>query len=250
MIPSAAEPGTTQHATPAVLSADAILRATLLGILVLIAAHIGTHFLELGTELPGRSQLVRFFDLANEKNVPTFASGLLLLGAACLLFVTARVERRAGRTGRPWAFLGVLFLFLTIDEVIGIHELISAGLRVRFQSGGAVPRPLWVIPYGLAVVLLGGSFLRLVRRLPRLLLARIVVAGVIFLTGAVGFEVGEAVWAERYGLDERFFFVTALEEGCEMVGVWLLCRALLFHLRSEGGVAFVLAPPEREARQN
>jgi hypothetical protein len=58
---------------------------------------------------------------------------------------------------------------------------------------------LWVIPYGIASAVLALLYFRFVWQLPRVTRARFIVAGLLFVGGALGFEMLSAIAADRSG---------------------------------------------------
>lgn len=61
------------------------------------------------------------FDLNGEENIPAFYSAALLLSAAVLLGRIAFLKRRS-RYCLYWASLSMLFVYLSVDEAMAIHE--------------------------------------------------------------------------------------------------------------------------------
>ena len=65
--------------------------------------------------------LVDLFDLNSEKNLPTFYASASLLFCGGLLVLLA-VLTWPNREWLFWAFLAVVFAFLSYDEAVEIHE--------------------------------------------------------------------------------------------------------------------------------
>lgn len=69
---------------------------------------------------------VAIFDLDEEESFGTWFSAVILLIAAALLVYQARVLRAKGDAWhRWWMLLGWAFCFLSIDEVVGLHEMMN-----------------------------------------------------------------------------------------------------------------------------
>src|SRR5688500_8985943 len=68
--------------------------------------------------------VIHFFDARLEGNIPTLFNTLLLLLASMLLYVTYRTSNILTHQidRRYWFALGIIFLFLTIDEATSVHE--------------------------------------------------------------------------------------------------------------------------------
>src|SRR6185503_12879566 len=115
--------------------------------------------------------------------------------------------------------LTVIFFFLGLDEGAAIHEELSDFLEQYMVAEGALYF-LWVIPYGIASAVLALLYLRFVWQLPRITRTRFIVAGLLFLGGALGFEMLSAIAAERSGYDSVSYSVLySIEEMLEMFGI-------------------------------
>lgn len=205
----------------------------------LVAAHLALLAWKVATG-DDAGILVRFFHLSIEGNLPTSVSALYLLIASVLLGVIAGGERRAGgRFTTTWAALSAGFLFLAVDEAAGVHDQILNPVLNRHVFDGFGEGALYFrwaalfVPVVAAVAVLSVPFLR---ALPRHHAVRFVVAGVVYVGGALGIEFvegalmsGDASWA-------AVWLSQAVEEGAEMAGAVLFIWALLEYLR-EAGVA-------------
>jgi hypothetical protein len=195
--------------------------------------------------------LVDLFDLSIEHNVPTFYSAVAILLASVQLALLARADRGKpeGRRGY-WIALSLIFLFLAVDESVAIHEEIGDFFERYIEATGYLYY-MWVVPYGIAVIVIGLFFLRFVLSLPATTRNRFIAAGVIFLAGAIGLELPGAREADIHGTDTILYFVLyTLEEVLEMLGIVLFNYALLSHLTTEHGrVVCVLTAGDDADRQ-
>ncbi|MEM1042398.1 MAG: multidrug transporter [Bacteroidota bacterium] len=169
--------------------------------------------------------------LDQERNVPTFfATGLLLAASALLLLVAGVVRRRGGRDAGYWSVLSAGFLFLALDEFVGFHERLSYALRTALGTEGWL-HYAWVIP-GLAVALgVAAAFVPFLRRLEPWLRGRVLVAGALYLGGALGLEVVGGAWASAVSdFDLVYALLTTVEETLELAGVVAFIYALLLYL--------------------
>ena len=67
--------------------------------------------------------LIPLFSLSIEGNFPTwYAASLLLCCGLLLLLIAASVRQTGAGFARRWQFLGCVFLFMSLDEAIEIHE--------------------------------------------------------------------------------------------------------------------------------
>ena len=175
--------------------------------------------------------LVPLFSLEGEGNLPTLfsAAALALLAAACLLCV------KNARNGERifWQAMAAAFLFLAVDEATSIHEYLSAAIQKPLHATGAFGRA-WVIPYGIAAAIFGALTLPQLLGLPPNARNGLVIAGTLYVVGAVGFEMLESFMVtrgfERTMANILFYdFCVLCEEGLEMLGVALALRTCLLH---------------------
>jgi hypothetical protein len=186
--------------------------------------------------------LVDLFDFDIEGNFPTFYSAFALLLATGLLAVTTHANwNRAGGNRNYWLLLTCLFLFLTFDEATAIHETIGDYFE-NFMDASGFLYFMWVVPYGVAVVVIGAFFLRFVLALPARTRNGFIAAGIIFLSGAIGLEVFGAREADLNGVETITYCVLyTFEELLEMLGIVLFIHTLACHLTDEfGRVSLVL----------
>lgn len=174
---------------------------------VLVMAHCLLNYAHY--EIQEIPWLIRqLFDLDEENNLPTWFSGFLLLNCAAVLFLSQTVAET--RLGWHWRLLAIGFLILSIDEVAGLHETFHTSIDFN-----------WAIPAAILVGIVGLAFVPFLLALPRKLAVWFVVAGAIYVSGAIVVE-----WFSR-DMDEdslAYTFATALEESMEMLGAWLFLR--------------------------
>ena len=85
----------------------------------------------------GLNSLVRFTNVDGENSVPSWYSSTQLFVCAGVLFTIAGLECRTKRPyARSWSGLAVVFLLLSIDETIQVHELVSDVLEETFNLSG------------------------------------------------------------------------------------------------------------------
>ena len=222
----------------------------LIGLLSL--AYVATQwvYFALDRSLGGKIGLVQLFDLCDETNLPTVFSSLLLLGASALLGVmAARTLPRERSMGLLWLGLALIFAFLSFDEAAELHERWSFFLR-RTLGQQQLLLDAWVIPYSILFAAVALAYIRFLVRLPRDTAWRFVVAGSLFVSAAVGFEIIESLYEASVGeLDATYAALCGTEEVMEMAGVALFINAIMRHLcvheRIEG-LSLVEAPPPRE----
>ena len=165
---------------------------------------------------------ISFFDLDEEEAFGTWFSALILFFAGLLSLFQARYPGTApNRWHFCWWLLGIGFCMLSLDEVAGFHEFINT----------VVEDTHWTT-YGAMLVLVAGiAFLPFTLALPKRTRTLFIIAGVIYVGGAIGVEWG-TIWHEDNDLLDTLGYNlwTAVEEFMEMTGVILFIYALLAHI--------------------
>jgi hypothetical protein len=214
-------------------------------VIVLAVAHVGGMVARYLFDHEYAFGLIDTFNLNFENNVPTFFTTFMLVACAALLAVIARHSAMTDGGATYWKWLALVFLFLAVDEDASLHELLIEPLRERLPMAG----PLyfaWVVPYGLAVLVVGLVYLRFVQSLPVRTCRLFVAAGIIYLVGALGFELAGGWYLSQADASEdlRYSLLVAAEESLEMSGIVLFIYALLDHLRQRlGGEALRIRIP-------
>ncbi len=171
----------------------------------------------------GDHPLVSLLSLSYEGNLPSwYASALPLACAGLLAWISA--GETADRT--HWRVLAFGFLAISIDEAVGFHELLGS----LFDTTGVLHFG-WVIPASALVVALGLYFLGFLRRLSPETAAAFVIAGGIYVTGAVLLELPLGWWTEQHGEDNLgYYLIDWCEETLELIGLTAFAGALLRRL--------------------
>lgn len=174
--------------------------------------------------------LVPMLSLSYEQNVPTWWVVCLLFCCALLLAaIAARARREGAAHVTRWRVLAALFAYISLDELVQLHE----GMSGWFDTGGVLYFG-WVIPAGAAVLVLGLYFLPLLRDLPAATRNRFVIAGALYVTGALLMELPLGYWTERAGSDNLMYaLIDSVEEGLELLGVSLFLCALVDRLAGD-----------------
>lgn len=197
----------------------------LVGGVVVVGAGVVVEILRFGTV--GEFALASAFSLSQEANVPTWYSSMLLFSCSlALLSVAAQEEQGAGARWRfHWRGLALAFAAISMDEVAGFHERINSSAHI-----GGIFYYAWVIPFGAAVVVIGVLCLPFLAALPRVTRLRFVLAGGLYVGGALGVELGLGAWASEHGpMNLTYRLIDAVEEAGEIAGASLFLWAVLSH---------------------
>ena len=182
-------------------------------------------------DVPGSTGYPAVFSVSNEGKLPTFYSGVTLLVAALLLAATATYERRnGGRFARHWFGLALIFVFMAADELLEIHELSMGPMRRVFGISGGPLFFAWVIPAMALLALLAITYARFLAALPRPSLRAFLIAGSVYVGGALGMELVGSAYFTTHSNDVIYGVIATIEEMGEMTGMALFILALLDHL--------------------
>jgi hypothetical protein len=161
--------------------------------------------------------------LSYEGNLPTwYSSGLLWTAALGLGLCGTRDE---GRERARWWMLAALFMLMSLDEAISLHE----------HLGGAELHGVlyfsWVVPGALLTAAVAVSYLGFWLRLPAPTRRGFAWAFGLYVGGALGMELPLGAWFEVHG-DENlgYALLDAVEESLEIFGLSVFLVAILRHL--------------------
>ncbi len=165
---------------------------------------------------------IAFFDLDEEEGFGTWFSTMLLMMASLLLALQAHIcKTTSNRWRRWWVALSIGFLILSIDEAVGFHEYVNTVVEdTRWTTFG----------FGL-VLIVGLVYLPFLRAVPPRSRYLFIVAGMIYIGGAVGVEWATGWYEDNHLLDTLAYNLwTAVEEVLEMSGVALFIYAVIGHI--------------------
>jgi len=208
-----------------------ILLVLLSAVAILVLLHMSMQFCDgrnvcgAWTEFSLRRRYI--FDLSSEGNIPTWFSVVQLAATSLALLVTFFVHRGKGRL--PWLMLGVLFLYLSLDEATDLHGLWINAVPESMSLRGVRSGFDWVLPGSILVLLVGLSFLPWLRKLPRRTAVLFFIAATTYVFGGMGLE---AVGAFTYLPDPSsnnilYALIATAEEALEMIGVTIMLYAVL-----------------------
>ena len=202
--------------------------ALVIALCAIASAGLAVELLHHGP-MPGLDEdLVALFSLSWEGNLPTWYASALLLACAVTLFLIG--GSAPPRQARYWSLLAAVFGYLSIDEAVGLHEQLN---DVVHLTG-----PLyfgWILPAGLAVLLLGLAYLRFLRDLPPETRRRFLLAAALYVGGALFKEIPLGLWTEAHGDGDLVYaLIDFSEETLELIGATLFLVALLRHAARHG----------------
>lgn len=182
------------------------------------------------------AEAARLVDLDAEGNLPTYFSAALLAATAAGLAAAAALARARGWRAWPLAAPAAVAALLSVDELASLHEQMA--LLADLLGVDAGLRFSWVVPGVVVAAVVGTGLLLVARGMAPRLRWRLVVAGAVYLLGALVVETltgGMFRPAPPGGLEPvqstAYVLLNAVEEGLEMVGALLALRAVLMALR-------------------
>ncbi len=176
---------------------------------------------------------IRLTNLDVERSIPTLFAFILLLTCSFFLFIIASAKREDGKGYMYWLVLSAIFLFLSIDESLGIHESIMEKMRTVINASGYLYFA-WVIPYGIGLIVFLLAYIKFLFNLPHKTCILFIIAGFVYVSGAIGLELIGGKCYELYGEHSlSFVMLSTIEEILEMAGTVLFIYALTSYMDSE-----------------
>ncbi len=222
---------------------------SILAILILLnfaSIAIDFYFNKIGkSSFTLKKYVILMFDFNGENNIPTYYNTFLLIASSGLLYYISKIVKKNSISAfqKQWFFLSCVFVFLALDELFMIHEILgtptSHFLRSYFQKDKlGILYYSWIIPYVVILIFLSFYYFKFIFSLPENITKSFITAGVIFVSGAVGMEMIEGSLADVIGEEDIYSNIyfklwVALEETLEMFGIIVFIRALISYLSME-----------------
>ncbi|MDF0553254.1 hypothetical protein [Kamptonema sp. UHCC 0994] len=181
-----------------------------------------------------RERWINLFNLDLELNYPSWYQSFTLLFCAILLGVIASAKKKQSDRYFPhWKALSIIFVLLALDESLSFHELlIIPDLRKALHLGGLFYF-IWVIPGAAFVLVTALNYFKFLLYLPSRTRYLFILAGCIYVGGALGMEMVGGYYADLAGQRNLIYgTIATTEEIFEMVGVLIFIYALLAYIGS------------------
>jgi len=210
--------------------------ATYLGTIIafLIAAYIAGYISRCFLGHDYVFGLVPLFDLDVEGNIPSLFSSVSILLCSGLLYIIGTAHMKDNnKESYYWKGLAAIFLFLALDEGAAIHERLVGPMK-EIMKGTGYPYFTWVIPYLIFSTGIGLIYMRFLLNLPNKYRLLIIISGIIYIIGALGFEPITPYYYEVYHKKDIIFStIIMVEESFEMIGILLFIYTLLSYISLE-----------------
>ncbi len=217
-----------------ILKTKQITRVFALIVIFLTLAHIIGQWAALYLGLEGEHKsIVVWFDLDEELNFPSYYATVSLLFCSLLLAIITFAKKKNGEQYIYWLGLAVVFLFLSVDESIGIHESLKSKLQVALHTSESF-YSVWVIPYSISLVIFLLVYVKFVFNLPSKTRILFLIAGSVYVAGTVGMEIIGEFYSKLHADNMTLvIMLTTIEELLEMTGVVIFIYALMSYIDSE-----------------
>ncbi|MGB7442316.1 MAG: hypothetical protein WA919_14715 [Coleofasciculaceae cyanobacterium] len=174
---------------------------------------------------------VQLTDVNGERNIPAWFSSSLLIFSSVLLAVITVVKKSTGaRYISHWLGLSLIFLCLSMDEAISLHERTIEPLRTGLKATGLF-YSAWVLLGAGFVSLILLMYLKFIGHLPSKTRFLFILAGAMYVGGAIGVELLHGYYLELYGKDMAYALIATVEELLEMMGIVVFIYALFSYLQ-------------------
>jgi hypothetical protein len=176
--------------------------------------------------------ILDLFEFHKERNFPTYFSSITLLFAALLLYsIYSFHKHNAQSDSKYWLALSIIFLLLSIDDFVSVHERLNDFLTASFTLGG-IFHWIWVIPAMIICLILAGFFLKFYLRLPHRYKWLFGLSALLLVGGAVGVEMFDG-YVNSTGTSPPWLLFTSftVKESMEMVGVLLFLYSLTDYIK-------------------
>jgi uncharacterized BrkB/YihY/UPF0761 family membrane protein len=203
-------------------------------VILLTLAHLAAQFSIYVLGYDNVFGLIHMFSLNAEDNIPALYSTVSLMFCSLLLALIALGRKRTdGRYTLHWAGLSAIFLFLGMDESLSFHESTTVPLRKSLNTSGVLFYA-WIIPYAIALLILFFVYLRFLIDLKKQTRNQFILAGVIYVTGAMLFELPGGIYDAEFGRHNPVYaLISTVEELLEMGGILVFIYALTSYLSAE-----------------
>lgn len=202
-----------------------LLNMIIISLLVIIAGQIILQMLSFGDDV---SEFLEWFvNLDDDRNLPA----TLAAGQWAILGFTAMSAGFASKISAYqrvyWGLIGVLFLYIAIDDFYAIHEYLIPNWRVTYLIIAGIIGAI-------SLVVVGILFRRDFRKNPRPWLMMFI--GVIIL-GISGFFIESLLYSACDEMGSSIFcqnwkIATTLEECVELIGTTLVSAGLLLYVQN------------------
>jgi len=206
--------------------------AVVFGIVTILLVGISISF-NLVDNIVGDNNLIHYtrkMYLDTERNVPTYYSSMMLFVISGLLAIIAKLKKNENDSFYIyWIILALIFLFFSVDEIAGIHEMLNRPMRKWLNPQGFFSFA-WVLVGIPFVLIFALSYLKFFFNLSKKYKWLFAFSAIGYVLGALGFELIGAKYTSIFGWDPQYDIVSTIEETLEMTSLVVMIYALLAYI--------------------
>jgi hypothetical protein len=179
-----------------------------------------------------------FFNLAAENNLPTWYSSFQFALAGFAAFYCLAVNKKLSTQWAyplTWGAIGVLMLFLSIDETMQIHEALIDGimsgaagenLRTYFGATRETDSLLWTVVFAPPMILVGVGlmwfYFSTFKNNSKLFGGALAALSLLALAAGLEYIEAKVLMEAKEGLMSQYYLLTFIEEMAEFLAATLL----------------------------
>ena len=203
-------------------------------VLVLALVHLLLQHLNLNVyqELNGRVyELSNRVDFDDEVSVPTWFSQALFLAISGGAFLLSYMQK-APTARRLWAFLGLVALLLSIDEVGALHELLLQTIHLLLfgETGPTIVANAWLALLPIIIGAAAITFWAMLKHVPMRTIRLFMIGGVVFIVGAIFIDI--VTTSDNVNTFYNKGILVAIEESLELLGVSTILYAIIDYIET------------------
>lgn len=156
-----------------------------------------------------------------------------LMGFSTLLMISLGQQAYEKVRRAQWYVLALIFAVMSLDESVSFHEVLIEPLRPIFSFSSYL-HFAWIVPGALFTLAVALAYLPFVFSFKPDIRNRIITAGGMYVTGALGLEAIGGHFNSLGGFDHPYYTAAFLvEESLEILGLTLFSTTLLKLLPEE-----------------
>jgi hypothetical protein len=217
------------------LSPQKITKFLLTIIALLVLFNLGERIIVRLLNATHEEQIIsRYFNFDEESNLPSLYSALALGFCSYLLALINTIQKaQQSKYAKYWKALSLIFLGLAIDEACSLHELSIPLLRGAINAKGVLYFT-WVIPAFFLLIVFLIAFRKFIQNLPTKTKTLFILAGIVYVSGALGMELIGGYIADSSGYNNMVYgMASSMEELLEMLGIVIFINGLLSYIQSQ-----------------
>jgi hypothetical protein len=180
----------------------------------------------------GDGGTISMLDINSEASISNwFSSSALLFCSVLLINIASFKQVTRDRYAAYWKILALVFLFMSLDEAVSLHEKAISPLQSALNVGGFFYFA-WVIPGIAFVAIFVLMYLRFFLDLPTKTKWLFAASGAIYVGGALGVELLEGLVYPLDGYSIAYVAVAHIQESLEMLGIVIFVYVLMRYTAS------------------